>query len=606
MTTMSKAKDMLMTRPRSVAGAVLILITAFCANACSRGQPAASPAASKPAAAESARSEPTNEPSGAKDSKYTPPTPEEMAPLRPEYLAELAKIHEPPEMAGKPMQVRKPVPTAVLRLQQVMGTLGSPEKATHAQRVTAIHELAGFATTATPADEMDPPTIYAAVATMACIDGADPQTVIEYANNAIGGEGGDALALRARMYLKNGERSKALADLEKIMADDEGHSLVGGDVKPRKESAPCGWSIADLDALGDDPRALAAKGLYLSSFIPYNADATGDVKESDIRVLYARSASLWRSPIPHFLSVTLVGFGSAHSMSGARCIRINSGGGHARETVRACTEVDEGMRQTIRELTMALLIDPQFAPALSKRASYFLELAQASYADRKPSRNLFELAIKDYSAALAAGGRNKHTLYCDRGIALASIGRYRDSATDYIEGMKYAKDGVEDSPFVYQQLAAVYMKLSRSREAADILTQGIMNNSGGGITTVFILGGMKGFRALYPEYDSLPDQILAEVVRRRFYPQFSQSWDADFISKESAVGSSILPDLYALRGDAYMKASRRADALADYRRIKSDAWGGEERFLPRNFYFAERGNRNYELPTPWPPPPPTL
>ena len=123
-------------------------------------------------------------------------------------------------------------------------------------------------------------------------------------------------------------------------------------------------------------------------------------------------------------------------------------------------------------------------------------------------------------------------------------------------------------------------------------------------------GGIKAFRTLYPEYDLLPDEILADAVRRRYEPQFAQSWDGRFISKGGAfngkIVSSILPELYVMRGDAYMKAGRRVDALSDYRRVKSDAWAGEERLLPRHAYFDERGNRNYDLPEPWPAPPPTL
>jgi hypothetical protein len=102
------------------------------------------------------------------------------------------------------------------------------------------------------------------------------------------------------------------------MADDKGHVLAGGDADPRKDSAACQWSIADFDALGDDPRALAAKGLYLSAFIGYGAESRGTVKDSTIRDLYARSARSWHSPIPHVLGVTANGFGSAHSMAGAR------------------------------------------------------------------------------------------------------------------------------------------------------------------------------------------------------------------------------------------------------------------------------------------------
>jgi tetratricopeptide (TPR) repeat protein len=521
--------------------------------------------------------------------------------MRPEYLAELAKIHEPPEMAGKPMQVRKPASPRMVMVMNVMDAVGDPEKATHNQRSAAIHDLLELAKNKDVDDGMDDATIFSAVTTLACIDGADPRTVIGYANNA--GDSGDVLALRARMYLKVGERSKALDDLEQIMGNGEGHALVGGGVDPRKDSAPCGWSIGDFDALGDDPRALASKGLYLNSFLGYGAEDRGTVKESNIRDLYARSAASWHSPIPHFLAISLEGFGSEHSMNGARCIR----GGRTPETVSACARYDDGTRRQIRELTMALVIEPNFAPALSARASKYLQLAQASYADGKPSRRLFELAIDDFTAAIAAGGKDKHELYCDRALTLASIGKYGDAAFGYVQGMKYAKNGIEDSPFVYQQLANVYTKIGRFNEAADTITQAIINVSGGGMDTVIFGGGMKAFRTLYSEYDLLPDEILAEVVRRRYYPQFPQSWDADFISKGGSfngkIASTILADLYVMRGDAYMKAGRRTEALADYRRVKSDAWSVGEL---RDMYFTERGNRNYDSPEPWPAPPPTF
>jgi tetratricopeptide (TPR) repeat protein len=326
------------------------------------------------------------------------------------------------------------------------------------------------------------------------------------------------------------------------------------------------------------------------------------VKESDIRDLYARSARSWHSPIPHFLAISVEGFGSEHSMSGARCIRPNTG---VPDILKACASYDDGIRRQIRELTMALVIEPTSTPALSARASKYLQLAQASYADRKPSRKLFELAIGDFTDAIAAGGKDKHELYCDRALALASIGKYQDAAAGYVQGMKYAKNGIEDSPFVYEQLANVYTKIGRFNEAADTITQAIINASGGGMDTVLFGGGMKAFRTLYPEYDLLPDEILAEAVRRRYYPQFPQSWDTDFISKggyaNGKIASTVLADLYVMRADAYMKAGRRIEALADYRRVKSDAWSVKEL---RDMYFTERGNRNYDLPEPWPAPPP--
>jgi hypothetical protein len=192
-----------------------------------------------------------------------------------------------------------------------MSAVGSPEKATHQQRATAIPELLEIARSTDQDDGVDRVITYGAIAITACLDGADPQTIIGYATNAIGDDD-DALALRARMYLRAGDRDKALGDLEKVMVDGNGHVLAGGDTNPRQDSAPCGWSIADFDALGDDPRALAAKGLYLSSFIAYGAEGRGTVKESTIRDLYGRSAMLWRCQFHMFWKPLLIAL-AAHT-----------------------------------------------------------------------------------------------------------------------------------------------------------------------------------------------------------------------------------------------------------------------------------------------------
>jgi len=109
---------------------------------------------------------------------YTPPTAEEMAPMRPEYLAVLAKVHEPPEMTGKPMQVRKVVSPNVVNLAKVMSAIGSPDKATHEQRTKAIKELLTFTTSKDRDDEIEKPMIYGVIAAIACMDGVEPQTII--------------------------------------------------------------------------------------------------------------------------------------------------------------------------------------------------------------------------------------------------------------------------------------------------------------------------------------------------------------------------------------------------------------------------------------------
>jgi tetratricopeptide (TPR) repeat protein len=533
---------------------------------------------------------------------YTQPTPEESAPLRAEYLAELAKIHEPPEIALKPMRVRKPVPSIYTRLFNATSDLVSPAQASHDQRAKKIQELLEIVGDTEPTDASTRSMAYSLIATISCFDGISPATVIGYANNAIGGAD-EMLALRAKMYFRLGDKKRALDDLETIMSSGTGQVLTGGGVDPRKASTACEWSIEDFDAMSADPRALSAKAFYLSAYIGYGAADRGTASESDIKALYTRSANLWRSPIPHYLVTQTGGLGSAAMRGAMGCIR----GLPTRtpKAAKACEVVDAETRSNIRALTMALVIDSNFSPARLERAEAYLSLAEAYYADNKPSRQFFELAIGDFTAVNSTSSKELHTAYCDRAMALASLGRYKEAVSGYLACMKHAKDGIEQSPFVYQQLASVYLKLGRPTDAATTLTQAIMNSTSG-LESVILLGGMGAFRALYPEYDLLPDGILADMIRRRFCPQFPQTWNSDFTAGKRKIMSSISPELYVVRADAYLKAGKLAEAQADYQRVKSDAWQAADHYLPGNLYFDRRGMRNFEAPEPWPPTPPKL
>src|SRR5437868_687069 len=102
-------------------------------------------------------------------------------------------------------------------------------------------------------DDLDRSQIYGTLGILSCLDGATPETAIQYASMA-GGHDENAVALRARMYLRMGDRTKALTDLETLMAKKEAHALVGGGTDPSKNSNSCGWGMADVDVLGPDPR----------------------------------------------------------------------------------------------------------------------------------------------------------------------------------------------------------------------------------------------------------------------------------------------------------------------------------------------------------------
>src|SRR5437868_3356760 len=106
---------------RTAITACLATVLAMIAG-CHRGNANLSPGATKEAQAKAPVKQvpsPNEKQADSKGSSYMPPTAEEMAPMRPEYLAELTKIHEPPEMVRKPMQVRNAVSPSVLKIENV-------------------------------------------------------------------------------------------------------------------------------------------------------------------------------------------------------------------------------------------------------------------------------------------------------------------------------------------------------------------------------------------------------------------------------------------------------------------------------------------------------
>ena len=562
-----------------IATACFLLVSAYvCANPVSKGAEAALP-----------------------HDGYAPPTASEMAAMSPRYLAELATIHEPPEITNTPMQARRPVPVGVEKVLAAIKGIRSPDKATPAQLEATLNELGALTSTKLPSDVAS--MVYGMMAEMTCFARKSPSAVITYATKAIGG--GDSsfsnsmLALRARMYLAAGNKRAVLDDLQKLMVSDSGNAmLLGGETEPRKRAAPCDWSIPSLDKLADDPRGLAAKGLYLSAFTTYVPSGEEPQLEAQIRSLYARAEQSWKSPIPYFLSaVTINGLGSQEMMASAKCVV----GPAPIPPAASCAVYDDDQMRDARELTMALVIDPKFGPALAARAEEYLGLAQQHYATGKPSLKLFRLAIADYTAAIAAPDTDTSVLYDDRGLALASVGDYTGAAASYVKGLQLAKKSEKKPALVYEQLAGVYIEMGRPAEAARTLTDGIAHSSTG-LIDVVVLGGLQAFRDLYPEYDMIPDEIVAEDVRRRYEPQFPESWDSSFINSTSKVSNTDLAELYALRGDAYMKAGNRKAAAADYARLKSAAWSSN--LNARTLYFDEGGSRNRDTPTPWPAPPP--
>jgi len=78
-----------------------------------------------------------------------------------------------------------------------------------------------------------------------------------------------------------------------------------------------------------------------------------------------------------------------------------------------------------------------------------------------------------------------------------------------------------------------------------------------------------GVRKLYPELDGLSDEAVSNMLRKMYWPQFT---DEDFSKQlfdktRTWEPSFILADLYVKRGDLYLQVRRFHDAFADFSRV---------------------------------------
>src|SRR5262249_35171281 len=84
---------------------------------------------------------------------------------------------------------------------------------------------------------------------------------------------------------------------------------------------------------------------------------------------------------------------------------------------------------------------------------------------------------------------------------------------------------------------------------------------------VFLMG-IDQFRRIYPEYDSLSDDVVAEKLRLQFFPEFTQaSFTKQFLVESKELKTSVLADLYVKRGDAYAGLDDVRKANAEYDRV---------------------------------------
>ena len=78
---------------------------------------------------------------------------------------------------------------------------------------------------------------------------------------------------------------------------------------------------------------------------------------------------------------------------------------------------------------------------------------------------------------------------------------------------------------------------------------------------------LQQFRALYPEYKTASDEAVARKLNQTFYPNMKyEDFSKGFLHDNKAWTSTVIPDLYLKRSDAYLKAGNWRNAAVEFRR----------------------------------------
>jgi hypothetical protein len=101
----------------------------------------------------------------------------------------------------------------------------------------------------------------------------------------------------------------------------------------------------------------------------------------------------------------------------------------------------------------------------------------------------------------------------------------------------------------YENRANAYMKTEELGLAIHDLTTAISLQIGG----MVLLSNINQFRALYPEYQTVADETIARKLNQTFYPDIKFEVFSEGFLHGRAMGSTVIPDLYLKRSDAYLK-----------------------------------------------------
>src|SRR5437879_6191324 len=124
--------------------------------------------------------------------------------------------------------------------------------------------------------------------------------------------------------------------------------------------------------------------------------------------------------------------------------------------------------------------------------------------------------------------------------------------------------GCKESCGSYDNRAEAFTKLHNYPKAIEDLSASIKRT----LSYAVFQMNIDQFRRIYPEYDSVPDYAVCEKLRATFFPAMQyEDFSKQFLIEAKDLKSTVLPDLYLHRGDAYAALKQTQKANREYDRV---------------------------------------
>jgi tetratricopeptide (TPR) repeat protein len=450
----------------------------------------------------------------------------------------VAGVSEPPELTGEPKKVNKPS-EADRQLFEVVQHVSDEN-----EMKTSLPKLNEFIA---EHPEYSDAYFFRATCAACILDShdlsqmkADVEAAIAHPDRKVYGDT-EYYSLLGKIELAMGRYRNAVDDLEKAMVQDfdSAEKMFGsGAVEPEKTSKFCVWNLTDLDSLvakfPQDYRTWLFRGLYFKFFTTFTKGKP--LYEKALQDFQKAALLNPHSPVPPYY------IGQIYSKQSF----------WTPEAWASDAARDALMRKTVQPYTTAIQLDAKFIPAYSQRASTYLNL------------KLYSKAIKDFDRIVelnpdATGAIN------DRGIAKMEMGQLFDATLDFKESLSRRKPDDSYLPNLYENLGDTYIKLREYRSAISAYSKALEHR----LANDSFLMSVKQIRGLYPEYDSVSDEVLCRKINALFWPEYEYSVVAKRLMEENGSWSIsfLLKDLYEKRGDAYLNAADFRHGALDFQRI---------------------------------------